>query len=214
MVCDMLKNPCVHSTRPSVHVQNVPVCVGTKRTCVSTCARGAGIHGDVLNVHTVTCGVDTRVEGREREGSSSASFFHRKNKCFWTCLEHLNRTWFTKSNNWIFHILRKGRAQSLNTPLLPVAMYSSYETGTLFRLFVQRPSRHFSLAFSSSFYFAMTTQQRAPNQQRRATHDMTRHHTTKKTKTHTYKHMYMYLYVYVYMPVFMYMSVSLIAHFS
>ena len=24
-------------------------------TCFNTCARGAGIHGDVLNVHTETC---------------------------------------------------------------------------------------------------------------------------------------------------------------
>ena len=53
-----------------------------------------------------------------------------------------------------------------------------------------------------------------PNQQRRATHDMTRHTTTKKTKTHTHTHMYMYLYVYMYMSVFMYMSVSFFAHFS
>ena len=35
-----------------VTVQNVPVCTCITRTCVSTCARGAGIHGDVLNAHT------------------------------------------------------------------------------------------------------------------------------------------------------------------
>ena len=33
-----------------VYVQNVPVCTGTTRTHVSTCARGVGTHGDVLNV--------------------------------------------------------------------------------------------------------------------------------------------------------------------
>ena len=33
-------------------IQNVPVCTGTTRTCVTTCARGAGTHGDVLNLHT------------------------------------------------------------------------------------------------------------------------------------------------------------------
>ena len=32
--------------------QNVPVYADTTRTCVSTCARGAGTHGDVLNLHT------------------------------------------------------------------------------------------------------------------------------------------------------------------
>ena len=37
---------------PRVFVQNVPVCTGTTRTCVSTSVRGAGTHGDVLNVNT------------------------------------------------------------------------------------------------------------------------------------------------------------------
>ena len=39
---------------PRVYIQNVPVYAGTTRTCVETCARGAGTHGDVLNVHTGT----------------------------------------------------------------------------------------------------------------------------------------------------------------
>ena len=39
-------------TRLRVYMQNVPVYAGTTRTCVSTCARGAGTHGDVLNPHT------------------------------------------------------------------------------------------------------------------------------------------------------------------
>ena len=38
--------------RLRVCIPNVPVCAGTTRTCVSTCARGAGTHGDVLNLHT------------------------------------------------------------------------------------------------------------------------------------------------------------------
>ena len=55
--CGTLKNV---ETRVSiqkslrVHIQNVTVCTGTTRTCVSTCARGAGTHGDVLNVNTGT----------------------------------------------------------------------------------------------------------------------------------------------------------------
>ena len=44
--------PCVDSTRLHMSVQNVPVCTGTTRTCFNTCARGAGMHGDVSNVHT------------------------------------------------------------------------------------------------------------------------------------------------------------------
>ena len=48
------KPPCVHSKRARVYVRNFSVCTGTTRTCVSTCARFAGTHGNVLNVHTGT----------------------------------------------------------------------------------------------------------------------------------------------------------------
>ena len=34
--CGTLKTPCVHSKRARVYVQNVSVCTGTTRTCVST----------------------------------------------------------------------------------------------------------------------------------------------------------------------------------
>ena len=47
-----LPPPCVHSKRPLVYVRNVPVCTGTTPACVTTCGRGAGAHGDVLNLHT------------------------------------------------------------------------------------------------------------------------------------------------------------------
>ena len=47
-VCGSKKNV------PRVYIQNVPVYAGTTRTCVETCARGAGIHEDILNVHTET----------------------------------------------------------------------------------------------------------------------------------------------------------------
>ena len=40
--------------RLRVYIQNVSVCAGTTRTCVETCTRGVGTHGDVLNVHTET----------------------------------------------------------------------------------------------------------------------------------------------------------------
>ena len=45
------KNRVWIQKRLRVYIQNVPVCTGTTHTCVSTCARGAGTHGDVLNVH-------------------------------------------------------------------------------------------------------------------------------------------------------------------
>ena len=67
VVCDTLK--------PHVYVQNVAVCTSTTRTRVSTCARGAGIHGgrferthgDVLDGPT----------GRERFGRRQPHVSHR-----------------------------------------------------------------------------------------------------------------------------------------
>ena len=47
--------PCVHSTRPRVCVQNVPVCTGSMPTCFFSCGHVAGTHGDILNAHTGTC---------------------------------------------------------------------------------------------------------------------------------------------------------------
>ena len=47
-----LKTPCVDSKRLHAYIRNAPVYAGNTRTCFSTCVRGAGIHGDVLNLHT------------------------------------------------------------------------------------------------------------------------------------------------------------------
>ena len=38
--------------KPRVYVQNASVCTCNTRTCRNTCARVAGTHGSVLNVHT------------------------------------------------------------------------------------------------------------------------------------------------------------------
>ena len=75
VVCDTLKTPCMPA--PRAHV-------------FSTCARGAGIHGDLLNVYQV------EVEG-ERVGGVVVSlvFFIGKNQWFFFLgkfHEHLNRT--------------------------------------------------------------------------------------------------------------------------
>ena len=44
---------CVSVQKTSVcRFKNVSVCTGTTRKCVTTFARGAGTHGDVLNPHT------------------------------------------------------------------------------------------------------------------------------------------------------------------
>ena len=243
-MCDTLKNPSVHSTRHRVYVQNVPVC--------TTCARGAGIHGDVLNVHMGTCGVDTRGEAKRWEGSSSASFFIGKTSVF--TIEHLNwmlgsslianflltkicphmgyhvlQRFIHQRNPWILHLLRMGRAQTLNAPLLPVAMYSPYETGTHLqtrtttrrngdnktRTRHQQDDRDTRRRRDGKVHHR-TTKRQEHNSKRRH-HHTTPTHPNQPTTTRDTRHdsapqhahyMYMYVYVYMYMSVFMYMSVS------
>ena len=51
------KNRVWIQKRLRVYIQNVPVCTRTTRTCVTTCRRDAGTHGDVLNAHTGGQGV-------------------------------------------------------------------------------------------------------------------------------------------------------------
>ena len=62
--------------RLRVDKQNVSVCTGTTRTCVTTCGRGTSTHGDVLNLHTEAFwdGHTEEREGKEgevRRGSPS-----------------------------------------------------------------------------------------------------------------------------------------------
>ena len=54
---DSKRFPCVDSKRLRVYIQNVPVYSGNTRTCLTTFARVAGIHGDVLNIHTEAFGI-------------------------------------------------------------------------------------------------------------------------------------------------------------
>ena len=56
-----------HRKNLRVQIQNVTVCTGTTRTCVTTCGRGVGTHGDVLNLHTEIFWTDIR-GGEEGEG--------------------------------------------------------------------------------------------------------------------------------------------------
>ena len=54
--CFLDENARLTTTSPSpMHLVCTfkTVFAGTTRTCVSTCGRGAGTHGDVLNLHTV-----------------------------------------------------------------------------------------------------------------------------------------------------------------
>ena len=146
-VCPLHTSPCVRSIRLRVYRHHAQTCFNMFAWCRLTRRRIERTHGDVLNQHTegvlyIHRGqrviVSSAYQNLPTYGLSRASEVHQRNP-------------------WILHILRNGRAQSLNAPLLPVAMYSSYETGTLFRPFVQRPSRHFFLALSSSI-FLVTTQ--------------------------------------------------------
>ena len=54
--------------RLRVYVQNVPVCTGTTPACVTTCGRGAGTHGDVLNLHGGFLDGHTGERGRGERG--------------------------------------------------------------------------------------------------------------------------------------------------
>ena len=122
------------------------------------------------------------------------------------------------NNRGILAILRIGRAQSLNAPLLPVAIYLSYENTFLTRSTTRRngdnktrtrhqqDDRDKRKRRDGKVHHNETTSPHQPpthppNQQRRATHDMTRHH-----NTHMY--MYMYMCVYVHVGVHVHVGVS------
>ena len=51
--------PVYDQNAPRVYIQNVPVCTGTTPASVTTRGRGAGTHGDVLNVQTEAFWMDT-----------------------------------------------------------------------------------------------------------------------------------------------------------
>ena len=80
-------------------------------------ARGAGTHGDVLNLHTEVFWTDTRGRGEEREGGRGEG----EERAVTVSSPHLNlhiglsraSERFTESNHWILQIssLRIGREQ-------------------------------------------------------------------------------------------------------
>ena len=79
--CGTLKTSRVYS-------QNVPVCAGNTRTCFSPCARGAGIHGDVLNGHTEGRAVSSSVL-LTKIYSRWLKHFFKKNHNLFSLLFHL-----------------------------------------------------------------------------------------------------------------------------
>ena len=84
-------------------------------TCVTTCGRGAGTHGDVLNLHTEVFGTDTKRRGGrgergERRGGVTVSSANHE-----TAHVELSRASerFTERNPWFLPIqgLRTGQEQ-------------------------------------------------------------------------------------------------------
>ena len=83
VVCGVLWCPRVYvQKRLRVYVQNVTVCTGTTPACVSTCGRGAGTHGDVLNLHKegfLYIHTEERGRGeREERGVTVSSAYREK----------------------------------------------------------------------------------------------------------------------------------------
>ena len=105
-------------------IQNVPVYAGTTRTCVSTCARGAGTHGDVLNLHT------EGVLYIHTEGAGG----HRQ-----FCSPKFAHVWLSRDsevhqrNQWIFTIfsLRIGREQHVaDSSKLSLCLIKLFNSGS------------------------------------------------------------------------------------
>ena len=147
-----------------------------------TCARGAGTHGDVLNVHTVTYWTDTRrrgTRGDEGEGVFIVSSAYRNLP---TKGYHVLQR-FTKTNHWILPILRMERGQHIPCTVLLDAHLTKQEgprtkTTTTTTCRQQHTTQHHPPHHH-------TQPPKHPNTQTRAAHDMPRQHTTKKRHTRT-----------------------------
>ena len=75
VVCDTLKNPvCPLNTSPCVHSKR------PRHTCFNKCAWCASEHGDVLDVHTGMCWVDTRCFQRVTHHTPHTQHNTRQNK--------------------------------------------------------------------------------------------------------------------------------------
>ena len=79
-----------------LYIQNVPVCTGTTRTCVSTCARFAGTHGSVLNLHTGTPTQRHTETDRERKKTEKEERRERE--------EREKETAFSRAPEWHVHV--------------------------------------------------------------------------------------------------------------
>ena len=71
------ENPRVYiQNARRVHIHNVPVCTGTTPASVTTCGRGAGTHGDVLNVHTRFSACHTHRTHTQRHAQPNTATTH------------------------------------------------------------------------------------------------------------------------------------------
>ena len=154
-VCGVVCGAAWHAGKNlRVWIQNVPVCTGTTRTCVTTCGRGAGTHGDVLFLHTEVFWTDTRGRGgrgERGEGGSPSVLLTKKSPRRVLTWPHK----FTERNPWILPIrsLRIDREQlvpeSSNHSLYLMNLFifsnleeSAHTTNTNTNIKTQTPTQH------------------------------------------------------------------------
>ena len=152
------------------------MCPSTTRTCGNTCARGAGTHGDVLNLHTEVFGTDTWGRGRrgERgEGGSPSVLLTKKSPRRVLTWPHR----FTERNPLILPIqgLRIDREQ-----LVPESSNHSLHLMNLFIFSNLEESAHTTDTNTNTKTQTPTQQTQTPTQRH------TQH--TQHTHTHTHQH--------------------------
>ena len=209
------------------------MCTSTTRTCVDTCGRGAGIHGDVLNLHTEVfedghTGGDWRGKEGEERGVTVSSGNHE------TAHVELSRALkrFTERNPWFLPIqgLRTGREQHV----LESSNHSLYLTKLLSSMTQHTTHNHSNTQQHNTTH---NTQHTTHNTQHttHTTHTQHTQHTThtysptyppidppnttplllpplsltlpSHTQTHMYMHVYLCMCVYAYVYVYVHVSV-------
>ena len=110
-----------HAENPVCTFQTSSVCTGTTPACGNTCGRGAGTHGDVLNVHTggVLNGHTGRKEGGggRGEGIVTVSSSHQNLPTY-----GLSRaSEVHRRTPWIFPIFKfENRSRTTCFPITPI----------------------------------------------------------------------------------------------
>ena len=193
-------------------MQNVPVCTGTTRTCVTTCARGAGTHGDVLHLHTEVFWTDTRRAGGHRQcclpkfghvWSSRASEVHHKKPMDLTHFQFENRSReqhvadSSKHSLCLMKLLRD-TAEGIST-------HNTHQhTHTHQHILTHRPTHH---------HLPSLPTLPLPHPHAHANAHVHVHVPVPvPVPVHVHVNVYVYVYVYMYMYVYVFECVSVCAH--